>query len=768
MAFSSQFSLSLELTRLLPLGSVATAGGRALIQLTRELRKSGSDIVVEEDLADIFGRNRIHRHFESSFRTAVQGSSIVQIPGLIDIVLEAGAGPTVRRSIHNRAYFASVIQLSLLTYTHDVSSLTKALNQALERRAAGSGQFTEVPDHDALYGTLGAIQDQSVGYRWDLTLSAVENKLCHSNKQHVSLRELRRLPPVVLQALLDSFTAIQHFPEQRLLRIRTGSGVSTIVAWAYHVLGLTTSVSYESRNIARFGDGMEQVLIQWVDPEHAYGCEEVALLNATDSAHPDFSLSANPLDDVPLHALCRHSVSGYGTELLRSEDVRAESLQRDIAHLVLALCIKVARKAQHQAEGYLRPASYLMPSNVKILEIGDMLFPQLVWSYTAVEAISNLSCLEGFTWWEHKLPRNILPSLRLLDEQRPERQLIPPGYRGGYFSTIGPPLGESGTEAPAQYLEQFVAALCRLVFALATVTNVSACAGLPLELKGDFAWAPQANDVKVMTAREAFAYLTPLLWCRPAEQIGHVASATLVSHNGWSLMLGSMQNTGPANAPSGITVHCGVPSRNQERRPWIQDALPCGEMIYIDPTLGRYKVERSAGQQVTLESALKIRPANPLVGVTYRAFEVMLRWEIEREGRDDTKVAYVRTGFREMQELLWNAVRIPACPHGSQPAESSEVPDGCVVFSGWWAEHSSDGVRSWNPNEAIHSALVAGSDPARWLMLFAVNNCTWTWDMWEGRDEHPVSYIRASDCCFPCAVERAKLDRPGFPKILIL
>ena len=59
MAFPSQFSISLELTRLLLLGAVTEADGRALIQLARDLRKFGSDIVIEEDLAEVSGRNRI-------------------------------------------------------------------------------------------------------------------------------------------------------------------------------------------------------------------------------------------------------------------------------------------------------------------------------------------------------------------------------------------------------------------------------------------------------------------------------------------------------------------------------------------------------------------------------------------------------------------------------------------------------------------------------------------------------------------------------------
>ena len=175
MHFESHFSLLLELAKLFPLDPIVEAGGRALMQLGRKIRKSGSDVFIEEDLSNVFGRNRIQPQFESFFRTAVSKSSIVELPILVDIVLEAGAGPTVRRSINNKAYLSTVIQLSLLSYCHNLNSLTKALIKALERRAEGSAElFTEIPERDALLRTLRAIRDQSIGYRWDMVFSAVE------------------------------------------------------------------------------------------------------------------------------------------------------------------------------------------------------------------------------------------------------------------------------------------------------------------------------------------------------------------------------------------------------------------------------------------------------------------------------------------------------------------------------------------------------------------------------------------------------------------
>ena len=133
MAFTNQFSLSLELTKFIPFGSVITNASRGVLHLMRELQDSGSDMITEADLAEVFGRNRIDGKFESTFRTAVKKSVIHKVSEIAELVLEAGAGPTVRRSLSEPAYFSTILQLSLLTYTHDLSQLARCLAKALEK-----------------------------------------------------------------------------------------------------------------------------------------------------------------------------------------------------------------------------------------------------------------------------------------------------------------------------------------------------------------------------------------------------------------------------------------------------------------------------------------------------------------------------------------------------------------------------------------------------------------------------------------------------------
>ncbi len=49
-----------------------SAAGRGILNVARDLKETGSDIVVEEDLVIILGRNRIESRFELIFRVVVR------------------------------------------------------------------------------------------------------------------------------------------------------------------------------------------------------------------------------------------------------------------------------------------------------------------------------------------------------------------------------------------------------------------------------------------------------------------------------------------------------------------------------------------------------------------------------------------------------------------------------------------------------------------------------------------------------------------------
>ena len=65
MALTAGVQLSLELSKVFPIRTGAESVIRHLLQYARDLQKSGSDIVVEEDLAEVLGRGRINPSVEA-------------------------------------------------------------------------------------------------------------------------------------------------------------------------------------------------------------------------------------------------------------------------------------------------------------------------------------------------------------------------------------------------------------------------------------------------------------------------------------------------------------------------------------------------------------------------------------------------------------------------------------------------------------------------------------------------------------------------------
>jgi len=127
MPFSSQFALSLELTRLVPFILAKTKAVEAIMSLARDLqvcfsgpslcplasicfcaicpmsiatyisKSSGSDIIIEEDLVEVFGRSRINGQLASSFRAVVCKSTSTRLAD--GLTLDTGAGPSVARAL---------------------------------------------------------------------------------------------------------------------------------------------------------------------------------------------------------------------------------------------------------------------------------------------------------------------------------------------------------------------------------------------------------------------------------------------------------------------------------------------------------------------------------------------------------------------------------------------------------------------------------------------------------------------------------------------
>lgn len=131
MPFSTQVSFSVELSKSLPIRSVVSYSAESAVKLFRALRRSGSDFLVEEDLAAIFGRGKIEPSLEHEFRDAVEIASFTPLYAESSTVLDAGLGPTLVRALKDRYYMALVIQLSFLVWMHKETTLATALVETM-------------------------------------------------------------------------------------------------------------------------------------------------------------------------------------------------------------------------------------------------------------------------------------------------------------------------------------------------------------------------------------------------------------------------------------------------------------------------------------------------------------------------------------------------------------------------------------------------------------------------------------------------------------
>ena len=254
-AFDSQNALSLELTRVIGAAvQVVPPALKRFLDDAKELKKSGSDIVLEEDLAIIFRQMRIDPTFENNFKTEIAkdaARSPAVLSPLLPIILFSG-GPTVRRALQRPEYLPMIVQLSLLCSSHDLQSLAEGLEEALRLRSNDLNAGTSTMyDSNALLGVLIACSEQTSSFSWISLFEEVNRQLglprCFPGPLNGNESLLKgyyyalNLP--MLQASLDMFAAIQRFEDEHYIVVDSAKGVSTIVVWAHYVLGLTVQVS---------------------------------------------------------------------------------------------------------------------------------------------------------------------------------------------------------------------------------------------------------------------------------------------------------------------------------------------------------------------------------------------------------------------------------------------------------------------------------------------------------------------------------------------
>ena len=792
----ASFQLGLELTNVLnPLGQAVSA--LKSLGLLEAIKKSGSDAITELRLASFIGRHRIDEAMKIHFREAVAQSGWSKISRYMDIVLESGAGPTVQEALKNPALFSMVIQLSALAFSHQDESLANAIVEATESIARKSMRDADiVPDYVSLLGTVRACQQQTASFHWATLYEAVERKIqsalsknkegslepTNSNKRRKTSRAPkfklesvtdRHLPFKILESLLMGLLSLQSLEEHRILHIKSDRGISTIVVWCYHVLGIGVSLRCQNVEV-HFGNEPRNLIVEISAAEDVCA----TMMDPADPHEPLFALHADE-DDPIISYEHRYQAFGFGSRVLMLANVGEEELRRTCSHWIIARCLIRVRHLLSPSEiDRSKDVSRSERKNAGVLISANTILSE--------NAIMNAA---KFTFAMDSVDADLVK--HFVD------------------SPSAKPMSVSRLNWPA---------LVALVLALSRIhpNDLERCGNLPLSLPA-FERLDQTHHgikksikdqkVPVMTIPTSFHILCRLMLGASFAE-SYIEHAVLVSAWGWSTFFGTIDALDPADESAyEIRVLQGVPARKGLRRSRIID----GPTNFIRSSTGQTICNKP--QVVYFPGVSTSRRGEVLVGHQSDAFSVTQSFEWKLEGatfpfafeEDDLSRRKHKMGFRTMLELCTDAARFPPCECDSnvrEPAQYIEslfhppsenragLVEGHILNLKWkWPnpERLKKLLRRESGSETSLSELqeiilareakvvttkirensgtpqswifyVSGSAAARWLQLD---------DMYHSCEDGLKIVIRGKNTCVECAFKNPLLEELGHTLVLL-
>lgn len=414
------------------------------------------------------------------------------------------------------------------------------------------------PRYDALKGTLRAIREQTCGFMWELIISAVEKRLYPSIAwTDGSLYTIRAIPQVILQALLDSFTAIQHLPEHTRLQIKSSNGIPTIVVWAHRVLGLSVKVHVDDE-LLEFGDSPFTV---YIDGDHR-GSPEAALLNETDD--PFFQL-VQQREDHTLAPVSRHPIRDYGTRVLRLR-IEDREYEKEVVYLIVTSCIAIARDYYNERlQGLPRLgelSSY--PSTQRILRVSRILFASDQDVIDGIDLGSELPCVLRMPQQRPAKQTSQDEDQEVAYKQCPRHlditrsQVLDPGHP----SQVVQPHSDCASCQTIHFANRkLIPRLMHTVFVLCMVQGFDEDLSLHIDALDEKQYLP----FRIPNARDSYESLAALLQGRYSPNDG-VKNTSVVSAWGWSLCLSALACQDPGEAKAELAFVRGVPARRGVRQ----------------------------------------------------------------------------------------------------------------------------------------------------------------------------------------------------------
>lgn len=652
---NTQFQLGLELTNVLsPLTSAISAFGS--LALVKAIKKAGSDALTELELASFLGRNRIDQSMQLHFREIVGRSEQTTLSRYLDIVLDAGAGPTVQNALKDPELLSMVIQISILCSAHESDTLALAIVEAIRRNTKElRTDLAKVPHYPSLCGTLRVCKQETASFQWCLYYDMVEKKI-ESNLADDRFAKRRRtgarsqrgfnsvcqdrpsianrtLPFPVLQVLLLCLHSLQHFPEERLLNIESISGITTVIVWCYYVLGLNVKLILKGHEID-FGEPSTRVFIR----ESSSMESSASVLHPTSQHEPLFSLTSSE-GDPRIGPELRKKARGFGREVIKQLGLSGNLL-----------------------DDY---CDWVMQKSLQILQIRSMI------NRPFMPGEFNSDQRHGLAKW-------LSPELYDFTEDKIARA-------GAFLFDLDQDRGRSVKvkcfTAPKKYLFD-LSGLVVLLLSLARVQpeDLENCGELPFsaqileQLKNDEPCLQSIADGNLeevaVGLTKSFDILSRFLQGPSfAEEVNR--RTVLVSACGWSLYFDSINSVDPAEVfVSTIRIVRGVPVRDDERKTRIIDGPT--ELLFSP---SNYLILKNQWKRrVGIYPGVSIaRRGRALVGYHEPdAFQATQMFEWQYQGSITRQHLL---GFRQMLDICMNFFRILPCHCDKNPLKLQDVAE---------------------------------------------------------------------------------------------
>ena len=713
------FQVSLELSRIKPLRDVASSAYHNLVDYARRARLSGSDIVVEEDLTTLFGRMRVSTELEEQYRDVVKIQRFTPLYKGCEIRLDAGAGPTVQNALKSRAYMVTVIQLSMLTYFHGRSLLSKLLSRAITKRFESRiANALPDPGEEGIAKVIEAVSSQTCAFGWHIYSQMVEDRLRSSIPHFQYQAEYSRLSSAVILGSLDFLYITQSLPDDRRLTLTTEAGCIPFIVWAHYILEFTVILSGEFGDVI-FGDTNDArpcASIQWT------GISSVQVREASIKLHErDMAVILEIAPEEELRSVIiaeeRHPILGYGTTSLKRSlntimiTPETEPVYEDSVKMIISMAIRISKRIFWEGKIYEK-RKWEGIEIWRMLKVGQMLFSGLP---VSLEEVRNYVDYSG--------------------QDEPGKNLLPPVFNS--CLERAEKVGVSAESYTASVLRQFLHQ-ANVIIALSFVINIEDCVSMPIIMArgGSYgSWFSEINDkfedlgskINLKTIKMPQNITMLLTSARGGNHDSWDRLVTdgypfLWSDFGWSIFLDIVGDKDPSEVQLGfVYIKAGVPTRQgtNERRPLLVDgnARPFGDPPTTFPVLrGDRYIPRAAASITNRQEFWAVRPD---------CFELSVIHSVEPTSEslqhsETWKPFEMSTKYAELTTTLHNTPTTPPCKHASSLNKFDRLldlrserlgPDAAVIV-GWSHRGTAAGI-----SERVSIALTKGVSALRWKAI---------------------------------------------------